>query len=253
MCRTRPFASIACSTSSRRRRMRVDSRDANSVSAPAPTSGDREHQREQAAERAIALREHGIRRLLGDDRALHAIADPDRMRCGDDRHLAVARRPPVGREDAGERAVDFARERQRTAEEVVAEVLGRLLQHQRVQRIERVALDRRDDAREARRRRVRRRLRPLQRCRRARSRSPSRRRRRCARSCATGPAGSRRSRARAPRRRAAVASLRERLAGRGRANSAGRSCSAVATACAVPASVRSCDSRRNRSSSCTYA
>ena len=37
-----------------------------------------------------------------------------------------------------------------------------------------------------------------------------------------------------------------------RANSAGRSCSAVATACAVPASVRSCDSRRKRSSSCTY-
>jgi len=38
---------------------------------------------------------------------------------------------------------------------------------------------------------------------------------------------------------------------KGRANSAGRSCSAVATACAVPASVRCCASRSTRSTSCT--
>ena len=39
----------------------------------------------------------------------------------------------------------------------------------------------------------------------------------------------------------------------GLANSRGRSCSAVATACAVPASVRSCASRSTRSSSRTYS
>ena len=40
---------------------------------------------------------------------------------------------------------------------------------------------------------------------------------------------------------------RQRVAGTEHSNNRGRSCSAVATACAVPASVRSCASRRNRS------
>ena len=56
-----------------------------------------------------------------------------------------------------------------------------------------------------------------------------------------------------PARTSARSRANDAMGSGGLAKSRGRSCSAVATACAVPASVRSCASRSTRSSSRTYS
>ena len=266
--RTRPCASIAASASSRSRRMRAVSRDANSVNATEPDEQRRQHDREQAFERAVALGEHRIGRLLDDDGAAHLVTYPDRMRRGNDHGPSVRRQPLVDGQDAGQRAVDLACRQQNAAALLFLEVLGRLRQHQRVERTQQS-------------------IEPLPHAWRGRV---SRKRTACARALETARArqhveiavdhpdarrgarqalddlldfgrplrdgGRRRGRQRDDRRscRTRPRSVPSVSPGTGCAsNSRGRSCSAVATACAVPASVRSCASRRKRSSSRTYS
>ena len=86
---------------------------------------------------------------------LHLVADPDRMRRAHDRRLPVATWAPLGREDAGERALDVAAGGSAPPRSSLKSSVG-CLEHQRVQRVECVALDDVRDARKAGRRLLRR-------------------------------------------------------------------------------------------------
>ena len=92
-----------------------------------------QHDVEQPLEREVALREHRVARFLDDHRALHRIADPDRMRRADDHRLRVRRGPALGGQDACQRAFDVASARRSVVRRIVGEILARLIQHERIQ------------------------------------------------------------------------------------------------------------------------
>ena len=124
---SRPLASMADSASSRRRRMRCDSRVAKASSTAAATANAASVTTQQALERAAAHRQDGVGGLLDHHRAEHLVAVPDRIRGRHHHGAAVGRVAHARAGRALQRAGDVASGGEHVRGDGLVEILGRAL------------------------------------------------------------------------------------------------------------------------------